>query len=94
MRYLALRDSAASSAREDLKGLLEQRKEGQAALGGPHGTAEAELTAQEGHGPQGLLHEDLGDRGQVVVCVVRHHNAGEQDGHDAWRGTEGRSAQP
>ena len=45
MRYLALRDSAASSAREDLKGLLEQRKEGQAALGGPHGTTEAELTA-------------------------------------------------
>ena len=31
---------------------------------------EAELTAQEGHGPQGLLHEDLGDRGQVVVRVV------------------------
>ena len=45
VRYLALRDSAASSAREDLKGLLEQRKEGQAALGGPHGTTEAELTA-------------------------------------------------
>lgn len=42
-----------------------------------------ELTTQEGHGPQGLLHEDLGDRGQVMVCVVRHHDAREQDGHDA-----------
>lgn len=39
--------------------------------------------AQEGHGPQGLLHEDLGDRGQVVVRVVGHHDAREQDGHDA-----------
>lgn len=36
---------------------------------------EAELTAQEGHGPKGLLHEDLGDRGQVMVRVVGHHDA-------------------
>lgn len=34
-----------------------------------------ELTAQEGHGPEGLLHEDLGDRGQVMVCIVGHHDA-------------------
>lgn len=54
---------------------------------------EAELTTQEGHGPEGLLHEDLGDRGQVVVRVVGHHDAREQDGHDAWRGAEGQSAQ-
>lgn len=41
----------------------------------PHGTTEAELTTQEGHGPEGLLHKDLGDRGQVMVRVVGHHNA-------------------
>ena len=35
----------------------------------------AELTTQEGHGPQGLLHEDLGDWGQVMVRVVGHHDA-------------------
>ena len=40
MQYLALRDHAASSAKEDLKGLLEHRQEGQAALGGPNGTAQ------------------------------------------------------
>lgn len=39
------------------------------------GRTGAELTAQEGHGPEGLLHEDLGDRRQVMVRVVGHHDA-------------------
>lgn len=56
---------------------------------GPGASHQGGLTAQEGHSPEGLLHEDLGDRGEVMVRVVRHHDAREQDGHDAWRGTEG-----
>lgn len=76
MQYLALRNSAASSVRENLNGLLEQAEEEQVALGRPTWDhTEAELTAQEGHSPEGLLHEDLGDWGQVMVCVVRHHDA-------------------
>ena len=39
--------------------------------------------ADEGERPHGLLHRDLGDRGEVVVGVVRHDEAAEQDGHDA-----------
>ena len=39
--------------------------------------------AHEGEGAHGLLHRDLGDGGEVVVGVVAHHQAAEQDGHDA-----------
>lgn len=80
---MALRNSAVSPERENLRppasGCGRAVSCGQACAE-PHRT---ELTAQEGHGPQGLLHEDLGDGGQVMVRVVGHHNAREQDGHDA-----------
>ena len=39
--------------------------------------------ADEGKRPHGLLHRDLGDGGEVVVGVVRHDEAAEEDGHDA-----------
>ena len=38
--------------------------------------------ADEGEGPHGLLHGDLSDGGEVVVGVVGHHQAAEEDGHD------------
>lgn len=46
------------------------------------------LTTHEGHCPQGLLHEDLGDRRQVVMGVVRHRNSRKQDGHYSCRRRE------
>ena len=39
--------------------------------------------ADEGERPHGLLHRDLSDGGEVVVGVVGHDEATEQDGHDA-----------
>lgn len=47
------------------------------------------LTTHEGHGTQCLLHEDLGDRRQVVMGVVRHHNTRKQDRHNTCRKREG-----
>lgn len=70
----ALRDPAASSARENLDSTTRVRRTISPGEAAPD-YREAELTAQEGHGPEGLLHEDLGDWGQVVVCVVGHHDA-------------------
>lgn len=31
------------------------------------------------------MHEDLSDWGEVMVCIVRHHDARKQDRHNAWR---------
>lgn len=41
------------------------------------------LTAHKGHSAQRLLHEDLGNGREVVMCVVRHHNSSKQDRHDS-----------
>ena len=43
------------------------------------------LTGDEGQGPHGLLHGDLGDRREVEVRVVGHDDAAKQDRHDACR---------
>lgn len=50
------------------------------------------LTTHKGHCAQCLLHKDLGDRRQVVMGVVRHHNSRKQDRHYSckWRETGGR----
>ena len=40
--------------------------------------------SDERNGTERLLHGDLGDRGQVQVSVVRHHDTTEQDCHDAY----------
>lgn len=40
-------------------------------------------TTHEGHSTQCLLHQNLGDRRQVVVGVVGHHDSRKQNRHDS-----------
>lgn len=46
------------------------------------------LTAHEGYCPKRLLHEDLGDRRQIMMSVMRHDDTREQNGHDTYNQTE------
>lgn len=58
------------------KRLLDKWRKSENSAGGG-----AELTTHEGHCAQSLLHEDLGDGGQVVMGVVGHDDSSKQDGH-------------